>query len=147
MVLASPSMDAVILKAVGEMALGINVSSHWNSDFDNVANRRFMADFTAKYHRMPTCYASQGYDTGLAIGAALYQTGGEVEDTEAFRRAMLPAQFQSVRGSFRFANNQHPIQDWWGLRVEKDKSGTLALVTRDRVFKDHGDAYAKECRL
>jgi branched-chain amino acid transport system substrate-binding protein len=147
MVLAAPSMDAVILKAVGEAAIGINVSSHWNSDFDNVANRRFMTDYLAKYHRMPTYYASQGYDTGLAIGAVLYQTKGRVEDTEAFRSAMLPAQFESVRGKLRFGNNQEPIQDWWGLRVEKDKTGALTLVTKRQVFKNHGDAYAKECKL
>lgn len=147
MVLAEPSMDAVILKAVGEAAIGINVSAHWNSDFDNVANRHFVPDFQARYHRMPTYYASQGYDTALAIGAALYQTKGLVEDTEVFRSAMLPAQFESVRGRFRFGNNQEPIQDWWGLRVEKASSGTLALVTQRQVFKDHGDAYAKECKL
>lgn len=147
MLLAEPSMDAVILKAVGEAAIGINVTAHWNSDSDNVANRNFVPDFQARYHRMPTHYASLGYDSGLAIGAALYQTDGRVEDTEAFRRAMLPAQFQSVRGKFRFGNNQEPIQDWWGLRVEKDKSGALALATRRQVFKDHGDIYAKGCEL
>ena len=147
MVLAAPSMDAVILQAVGEAAIGINVSAHWNSDFDNVANRHFVPEFQAKYHRMPTYYASQGYDTGLAIGAALFQTRGKVEDTEVFRSAMLPAQFESVRGKFKFGNNQEPIQDWWGLRVEKDKSGALALVTKSQVFKDHGDAYAQYCML
>ena len=147
MVLPAPSLDSVILGAVGEAALGIDVSAHWNADFDNVANRGFMADFQAKYKRLPTCYASQGYDTALAIGAALFETKGQLRDTELFRRAMLPATFQSVRGRFRFGPNQHPIQDWWALRVEKGKDGTPALVTRGRVFQDHGDAYAAECRM
>jgi len=146
-VLPAPSLDSVILGAVGEAALGIDVSAHWNADFDNVANRGFMADFQAKYKRLPTCYASQGYDTALAIGAALFETKGQLRDTELFRRAMLPATFQSVRGRFRFGPNQHPIQDWWALRVEKGKDGTPALVTRGRVFQDHGDAYAAECRM
>ena len=73
MVVASPSIDVNILKAVGEAALGINGSTHWNSDFDNPANKKFMAEWTKKYgaDRLPTYYASQGYDTALAIGAAL----------------------------------------------------------------------------
>ena len=62
---------------------------------------------------------SQGYDTALAIGAALKGAGGKVDDTEAFRAAMLKADFQSVRGNFKFGPNQHPVQDWYSLRVEK----------------------------
>ena len=29
------------LAAVGDAALGLNVSSHWNQDFDNAANKAF----------------------------------------------------------------------------------------------------------
>ena len=147
MVLAAPSLDSTILAAVGEAALGIDVTSHWNSDFDNPANKAFMAAFVAKYQRLPTVYASQGYDTALAIGAALHGSGGDVKDTAAFRRAMLPANFQSLRGKFKFGANQHPVQDWFGLRVAKTADGKLALATLGRVLADHGDAYAAQCRI
>jgi branched-chain amino acid transport system substrate-binding protein len=147
MVLAAPSLDSTILAAVGEAALGMDVTSHWNSDFDNPANKAFMAAFVAKYQRLPTVYASQGYDTALAIGAALRGSGGDVKDTAAFRRAMLPANFQSLRGKFKFGANQHPVQDWFGLRVEKAGDGKLALVTKGRVLADHADAYAAQCKI
>ena len=147
MVVAAPSLDAVTLSVVGDAALGINVTSHWNSDFDNPSNKAFMAGWDKAYHRPATYYASQGYDTALAIGAALKGVGGKLDDTEAFRQAMLKADFQSVRGSFKFGPNQHPIQDWYALKVEKTADGKLALNTKGKILSDHGDAYAKDCKF
>jgi len=145
MVLAAPSLDATTLAAVGEIAVGMDVTAHWNSDFDNAANKAFVAAFTERFKRVPTYYASQGYDTALAIGAALKGSKGDVG--EAFRTAMLKADFASTRGKFRFGANQHPVQDWFGLRVEKGADGKLALVTKGKVLSDHGDAYAAQCKI
>lgn len=147
MVVAAPSLDAVTLKAVGEAAVGVNVSAHWNSDFDNPANKAFMAAWTKAYNRPATYYSSQGYDAALAIAAALKQTGGKVDDTAAFRTAMLKADFHSVRGNFKFGNNQHPIQDWFALKVEKGGDGQLHLVTQKKILSDYGDSFAKDCKL
>ena len=147
MVLAEPSMDAVTLKAIGDAALGINVSAHWNSDFDNPANKKFMAAWMKAYNRMPTYYASQGYDTALAIGAALKATKGSLEDPDAFRDAMRKADFESVRGKFKFGPNQHPIEDWYHLKVVKGDDGKPAIKTVGKVFEDHGDAYSDQCKM
>lgn len=149
MVVASPSIDVVILKAVGEAALGINASTQWNSDFDNPANKKFMAEWQKKFgtERLPTYYASQGYDTALAIAAAVKATSGNVTNTDAFRAAMLKADFQAVRGAFKFGPNQHPIQDWYSARVEKDAGGKLIIKTIGKIMSDRGDAYSKDCKL
>jgi len=147
MVLAEPSLDATTLKAIGDAAIGLNVASHWNSDFDNAANKKFMEAWLKAYNRMPTYYASQGYDAALAIGAALKATNGSLADADAFRDAMRKAAFQSVRGKFKFGPNQHPIQDWYALKVEKGEDGKPALKTVGEVFKDHGDAYADQCKM
>lgn len=147
MVVAAASLDAVSLSVVGEAALGVNVTAHWNSDFDNPANKAFMAAWDKTHHRPATYYASQGYDTALAIGAALKGTGGKLDDVEAFRQAMLKADFQSTRGAFKFGPNQHPVQDWWALKAEKSADGKLALNTKAKVFSNHGDAYAKDCKF
>jgi branched-chain amino acid transport system substrate-binding protein len=147
MVVAAPSLDAVTLAAVGDAALGVNVSSHWNSDFSNPANKAFIAAWDKAYRRPATYYSSQGYDTALAIGAALMGVAGRLDDVGAFRQAMLKADFQSTRGAFSFGPNQHPVQDWWALKVEKDSDGKLVLRTKSKIFASHGDAYAKECKL
>ena len=149
MVVAAPSLDSVILKAVGDAAIGLNATSHWNSDFDNPANKKFMDAWTKKYgaERVPTFYASQGYDTALAIAAALKGAKGDVSNSDAFRAAMLKADFHSVRGAFKFGSNQHPIQDWYATRVEKDAAGTPIIKTVGKILSNHGDAYAKDCKL
>jgi branched-chain amino acid transport system substrate-binding protein len=147
MVVAAPSMDHTTLKAVGESAVGLQVSGPWNADLDVPANAEFVRAFTAAYGRTPTLYAAQGYDTAQAIAAALKGTGGAVDDAEAFRRAMLKADFPSVRGRFRFGPNQHPVQDWYAMAVERDASGAPALVTKRRILESYGDPYAPQCRL
>jgi branched-chain amino acid transport system substrate-binding protein len=147
MVVPHPSLDVNTLKAVGESALGLNVSAQWNSDFDNASSKTFVAEFQKKYNRMPTYYASQGYDTALAIAAALRQVKGDLSNTEAFRQAMLKADFKATRGAFKFGPNQHPIQDWYAMRVEKDAKGQLAIVTKKKIMSNHGDAYSKDCKL
>lgn len=147
MVVSSPSLDSTTLNAVGDAALGIEVSAQWNSDFDNLVSKKFVADFQARYGRMPTYYASQGFDTALAIAAALKETGGRVDDTEAFRRAMLKANFDATRGKFRFGPNQHPVQDWYAIRPERGADGKLFLKTQGKVLSDRGDAYAEQCKI
>ena len=147
MVLAEPSLDATTLKAVGESALGLSVTAHWNSDFDNAANKKFMEAWTKAHNRAPTYYASQGYDAALAIASALKATGGKT-DVPALRTAMAKADFQSVRGAFKFGPNQHPVQDWYALKVEKGADGTPVLkTTGTKVLSNHGDVYAKDCKL
>ena len=147
MVVAAPSMDATTLKAVGDAGLGINLTTHWNTDFDNPANKRFVAEFQKRYNRLPTYYAGQSYDSALAIAAALKGTGGKVDDADAFRKEMLKADFQAVRGPFKFGPNQHPIQDWWAAKVEKDAQGKPAIRSTSKVLTNHGDVYAKDCKL
>ena len=147
MVLASPSMDARTLGAVGDAALGVQVASHWNSDFDNAANKQFVAAYEAKFHRTPTYYAAMGYDTARLIGSALKATGGDVGKEDAFRAALKKADFPSVRGPFKFGANQHPIEDWFELKVVKGEDGKPILKTVGTIYKDRGDAYAAECKM
>ena len=149
MVVPFASLDVNILKAIGEAGLGLNSSTFWNTDFDNPANKKFMAEWAKKYgaDRVPTWYSAEGYDTALAIGAALKAVKGDLKDTEKFRQAMLKADFTSIRGKFKFGPNQHPIQDWYATKVEKAADGKLIIKTGGKIFEDHGDAYAKDCKL
>ena len=147
MVVAAPSMDATILTAVGDAAVGVNLTTHWNTDFDNPANKRFVDEFQKKFNRLPTYYASQSYDSALAIAAALKGTGGKIDDPAKFQQEMMKANFESVRGTFKFGPNQHPIQDWWAAKVEKDTQGKPVIKSTSKVLTNHGDVYAKDCKL
>ncbi|MCB9945664.1 MAG: ABC transporter substrate-binding protein [Geminicoccaceae bacterium] len=146
MVLSEPSTDAVVLNAVGDAAVGIHATAHWNIDFDNEANKEFVAAWKEAYDRPITYYATQGYDTARLIASAFAQTGG-VDDLDALREALRKADFQSVRGKFEFGRNQHPIQDWYLLDIVKGEDGTIEAVTRSKLLEDYGDSYADQCEM
>jgi branched-chain amino acid transport system substrate-binding protein len=140
------SFDERILKAVGPAALGVKNGSQWTHDLDNGANTQFVKAYQEAYGRMPTLYASQGYDTARLIGSALRAVDGNLEDMEKFKAALRNADFASVRGNFSFGNNQHPVQDVYIREVIKtDKGYTNSTVKK--VFSSHVDAYASECTM
>ncbi|WP_436636942.1 ABC transporter substrate-binding protein [Microbaculum sp. FT89] len=148
LVVSAPSLEQRIMEAVGEASLGVSTSSHWNIDLDNAANKTFVEGFRAKYDREPTPYASQGYDTAKLIASALKATGGKVSgDQDGFRTALKAADFDSVRGDFKFANNNHPIHDWYAIKAEKGPDGKLRLVTTGVIAEDHVDAYHEKCPM
>jgi branched-chain amino acid transport system substrate-binding protein len=141
------SFDQDVLPAVGEDALGCFNSSQWALDLPEPANRQFVDTFEREYGRLPSLYASQGYDAALLIGSAIAATRGRVGDRAAFAAALKRADFQSVRGQFRFGNNNHPIQTIYMREVVKDERGRIVNRTIGTAFQDHQDAYASQCRL
>ena len=141
------SADEDVIRAVGEPMFGMFNSSQWNGDIDNPQNRRFVADFEKDHKRLPTLYASQGYDTAMLIDAAVRAVKGRVEDKTAVRAALRKADFKSVRGAFRFNTNQFPVQDYYLRLIAKDGQGRLTNRIVGTIFKDHADAFASQCRM
>lgn len=141
------SFDERLVDAVGDAALGVRNGSQWSKDLDNDANRGFVTAFKSKYERYPTLYASQGYDAARLIASALAAVDGRIEDLGPFRDALRRADFDSVRGKFRFANNQHPVQDIYVREVYVEDDGNLSNRVVEKVFVDHKDAYAEQCEL
>lgn len=141
------SADEDIIKAVGAPMLGMFNASQWGHDMDNPQNKRFVADFQKEYGRLPSLYASQGYDAAMLMDAAVRGVKGKIEDKDALRKAIKSAQFKSVRGNFKFNNNHYPIQDYYMRVIGKDAQGRITNRTLGVVLKDHGDAYASACKM
>jgi branched-chain amino acid transport system substrate-binding protein len=141
------SFDDTLLDAVGEAAIGIKNTSQWSPDLDNEANQAFVSAYKEKYNRYPTLYASQGFDTANLLLSALDAVGDDVSDQNAFREALRAAEFVSVRGDFRFGNNQHPIQDIYVREAYEDESGNITNRMLGTVLEDHADAYAGDCAM
>jgi branched-chain amino acid transport system substrate-binding protein len=139
--------DQDIIRPVGDAMLGLFDTAHWAPDFDNAANKKFVAAFEKEYKRIPSVFAAQGYDAALLIDAAVRDVKGKVEDVEAVRKAMKAARFESVRGTFKFNRNQMPIQNYYLRVVARDNQGRLVNKTIGTIFKDHGDAYVQDCEM
>ncbi len=142
------SADQDIINAVGASMAGLFNTAHWSPDFTNPANLKFMAEFQKEYKRVPTLYASQGYDAALLIGAAVRDVKGKLEDREAVRKALKAARFDSVRGPFKFNTNQYPIQNYYVRTIGSDgKGGLINKSFNEPILRNHGDAYVQNCAM
>ena len=96
---------------------------------------------------MPTLYASQSYDAALLIDSAVSAVGGRIEDRDALRAALRKANFKSVRGPFRFNNNQYPIHNLYLRVVQKGADGKIANKLVGTMLTDHADSFAASCPM
>jgi branched-chain amino acid transport system substrate-binding protein len=139
--------DQDIIRAVGEPMLGLFSVGHWSIDFDNAANRKFVAAFEAEYKRLPTGYAASGYDTALLVDSAVRKVKGRIENKDALRSALRAADFKSVRGDFKFNSNQFPVQNYYLQLVGKGGDGRLVHKTIGTLLTNRGDAYVQDCKM
>ena len=138
------SFDQGILQAVGDAAMGVVNTSQWNKDIDNETNQAFVESFQAEYGRLPSLYASQGFDTANLIVAALGTA--DVTDADAFRAALKAADFDSTRGDFQFGSNHHPVQTIYAREVVKE-GDVFTNKILGVALENHADAYASECKM
>ncbi len=138
------SFDQGILQAVGDAAMGVKNTSQWNKDIDNAANKAFVEAFQKEYGRLPSLYASQGYDTAnLLLSAA---AKADVKDADAFRAALKAAEFDSTRGDFSFGPNHHPVQNIYVREVIKEGDVYTNKIIATGL-SNHSDAYAADCKM
>ncbi len=145
--LSSFTVDESTLPAQRDAALGFLGGANWAPDLDNPQNKKFVADYVKAYHAVPATYAFQAYDAALLIDGALKLTKGSTADKKALQAALKKANFVSLRGSFKFNNNQYPIQDFYMTKVVKTADGMYETAIFKKVFSNYGDTYAKDCPM
>ncbi len=138
------SFDQGILQAVGDAALGVVNTSQWNKDIDNPTNAAFVESFQAEYGRLPSLYASQGFDTANLLISAI--EAADVSDADAFREALRAANFDSTRGDFSFGPNHHPVQTIYAREVVQEGEVFTNKII-GTALENHSDAYAAECSM
>ncbi len=145
------TLDSISLplfqKAKMETVLGTKMTQFWAPDLDNAPNKKFVADFRAKYGRYPSFYAAQSYDSIMYIKSAVEAVNGDVKNIDGMRAALEKADFPSIRGDFRMGNNHFPIQNFYERTVVKDADGNWTTAVGRAVLKDHQDPYASQCKM
>ena len=139
------SVSQDILPAVGDAALGVESAAHWSPDLDVGLNQQFVEAFQAKYGRLPSLYAAQGYDTALFIDAAAKAAGSK--ETDALIEALEQAEVEGTRGAVRLNTNHFPIQNFYRREVVKNEAGALTNQIRGTVYENHEDAFVGECQI
>ncbi|MGH8436621.1 MAG: ABC transporter substrate-binding protein [Pseudomonas sp.] len=140
------AVDGTTLPALKETAIGVLGAFPWGPDLDNRASKQFVEEFERKHNRIPASFASQGYDAALLLDSAIGKVKGNVADKRAFMAALKAAEFESVRGSFKFGNNNFPVQDFHIQEVAKDAKGRVSLKTVG-TYKGLADSYHTQCAM
>lgn len=130
-----------------EGVLGSRMTMFWAPDLDTPQNKKFVSAFKEKYGHYPSHYGAQSYDTIFLIKSALEAVDGNLDDMDGMRAEMEKANFPSVRGEFSYGHNHLPIQDFYLREVVEDEDGVWTTSIVSKVFEDHQDSYAENCKM
>ena len=141
------TIDDLSLPRLKDLAVGIPGAQEWVNDLSNPANRKYVADYKAKYNASPSFYGAQTYDAVGLIDSAVTAVKGDLSNKEGMRKEIEKANFKSVRGNFRFGNNHIPIQDFYLQDAAKNPDGGYSLHTVATIVKDDQDRFHDRCPM
>jgi branched-chain amino acid transport system substrate-binding protein len=141
------TIDDLSLPRLKDLAIGVPGAQEWVNDLPNETNKKFVADYKARYHASPSFYGAQTYDAVGLIDSAITAVKGDLSDKEGMRKEMEKADFKSVRGNFRFGNNHIPIQNFYLQDAEKAADGEYKLHTVALIVKDDQDRFHDQCPM
>jgi len=141
------TIDDLSLPRLKDLAVGIPGAQEWVNDLPNAANKKYVADYKAKYNSSPSFYGAQTYDAVGLIDSAITAVKGDLSNKEGMRKEMEKADFKSVRGNFRYGNNHIPIQNFYLQDADKTADGGYALHTVSLIVKDDQDKFHDKCPM
>jgi len=141
------TIDETTLPLQKDLALGVPSVQEWVNDLPHPTNRKFVADFRARYGYGPSIYAAQAYDAANLINSAVVAANGDLADKEGMRAEMRKANYASVRGPYKYGNNHFPIQNFYLQETVKNADGTLVLKTVATIVKDGQDRFHDKCSM
>ncbi|HEY9793313.1 MAG TPA: ABC transporter substrate-binding protein [Candidatus Obscuribacterales bacterium] len=134
-VACSSSYDEVILPHLGDDALNAISAANYSAALDNAANKKFVAEYRAKYQADPSGYAADAYVSGQWIQKAIEILKGDVSDKTKLLATLKKVELKdSPRGPVKLDDFGNVVENIYVRKVEK-KSGKLQN-TVIATFKD-----------
>jgi branched-chain amino acid transport system substrate-binding protein len=140
------TIDDLSLPRLKDLAVGIPGAQHWVNDLPNPTNRKYVADYKAKYKIAPAFYGSQTYDAAALIDSGLKAVNGDMSKKAELRKALEKADFKSVRGNFKFGPNHFPIQNFYLQDAVKDGED-YRLKTVATIVENDQDKHWQKCKM
>jgi len=126
------------LPQLDDRAIGmIGNSLHYAAGLDTPENKAFTTAFATKYKRLPSWFAESAYTAGLWTRTAIEQIKGNVEDREAFLKAMRTVEIKAPRGPLKLDAYDNPIQNVYISRIQKIKDPVLGEVLTNVPIKTY----------
>ena len=140
------TIDELSIPRLKDLAVGIPGAQEWVNDLPNEANKKFVADYIAKYKSRPSFYGAQTYDAVSLLNSAVTAVNGDLSKKEEMRKEMQKADFKSVRGNFKYGNNHIPIQNFYLQDVVKE-GDDYVLKTAATIVEDDQDRFHDRCPM
>ena len=140
------TIDDLSLPRLKDLAIGVPGAQEWVNDLPNDTNKKFVADYKAKYKASPSFYGAQTYDAVGLLDSAVKAVKGNLADKEGLRREMEKADFKSVRGNFKFGPNHIPIQNFY-LQDAVKQGDDYVLKTVATIVENDQDKHVGKCPM
>jgi branched-chain amino acid transport system substrate-binding protein len=126
-------VDATTILQQGKAGLGVLSATIYTDGLDTPVNKRFVADYQAKFKEAPNLFSEYGYTSMAVIDETLKLTDGDTSNKDKLAEAMTKVQFNAPRGPFRFDPVTHnPIQNVY-IGEAQEKNGQFATAVIDTI--------------
>ena len=118
------ALDEAVLRNMGDEALGTVTSCWYSAEIDNPVNQKFAAAFRSEWKYDPGFYAAATYVEGAVLEATLQAIRGNIEDKDAFMKAVRGIKVDTARGPVSFDQYGNVVGNVYIRKVER-KQGRL----------------------
>jgi len=118
------AFDEAVLRNMGDEALGIVTSCWYSAEIENAINKRFAANFRVDWGYDPGFYAAATYVEAAVLEATLQALKGNIEDKQAFMKAVRAIKVDTARGPVSFDRYGNVVGSVYIRKVER-KDGRL----------------------
>lgn len=137
-----------MIEKEGDAALGVVNGYPFVPTLDRAQDKAFVEAFTKKYNRPVPPQAEFGYVGAMVIDAALQATNGNVEDVDAFIKALEKVQVEAPRGPVKFDQYHNVVQNIYITEVKREGGKLVNSVIEtvpqvSQFWKWSADEYLK----
>ncbi|HEV7393459.1 MAG TPA: ABC transporter substrate-binding protein [Burkholderiales bacterium] len=124
------ALDEAVLRNMGDEALGTITSCWYSAEIDNPINKKFAAAFRSEWKYDPGFYAAATYVEGAVLEATLQAIKGNIEDKDAFMKAVRSVKVDTARGPVSFDAYGNVVGNVYIRKVERKEGRLVNSVIR-----------------
>ncbi|HXJ08222.1 MAG TPA: ABC transporter substrate-binding protein [Burkholderiales bacterium] len=124
------ALDEGVLRNMGDEALGIVTACWYSAELDNPQNKKFAAAFRSEWKYDPGFYAAATYVEAAVLESALNAVKGNVENKDAFMKALRAVKVDTVRGPVSFDQYGNVVGNVYIRKVERKEGRLVNTVIR-----------------
>src|SRR5262249_43381551 len=112
--------DEHVLPFMGDEAIGVITALHYSAALDTPINKKFVAAYRQRYHKIPSYYSESMYTGGKWLVAAIEAVGGHVEDRAGLIEALRTFKPLNLpRGPVELDGYGSPVENVYIRKVER----------------------------